>query len=63
MVDFLPYKRHFASTSWTTKRVAAALDFAENLVTLLVDIASLQKRTEPTGAQAHFWSGNLVSYE
>jgi broad specificity polyphosphatase/5'/3'-nucleotidase SurE len=31
------------------------VDFAENLVTLLVDIASIQKRTEPTGSEAHFW--------
>src|SRR6516162_8726837 len=33
----------------------SGLDFAENLVTLLVDIASIQKRTEPTGSEAHFW--------
>ena len=34
---------------------SSGLDFAENLVTLLVDIASIQKRTEPTGSEAHFW--------
>jgi hypothetical protein len=33
----------------------SGVDFAENLVTLLVDIASVQKRTEPTGSEAHFW--------
>src|SRR5580698_3431322 len=34
---------------------SSGVDFAENLVTLLVDIASIQKRTEPTGSEAHFW--------
>jgi hypothetical protein len=34
---------------------SSGLDFAENLVTLLVDIASIQKRAEPTGSEAHFW--------
>src|SRR5271166_3881881 len=33
----------------------SGLDFAENLVTLLVDIASVQKRTEASGSEAHFW--------
>jgi TraM recognition site of TraD and TraG len=33
----------------------SGVDFSENLVTLLVDIASIQKRTEPTGSEAHFW--------
>lgn len=33
----------------------SGVDFAENLVTLLVDIASIQKRTEASGAEAHFW--------
>jgi hypothetical protein len=33
----------------------SGVDFAENLVTLLVDIASIQKRTEATGSEAHFW--------
>jgi len=33
----------------------SGIDFAENLVTLLVDIASIQKRTEASGAEAHFW--------
>ncbi len=31
------------------------VDLAENLVTLLVDVASIQKRTEASGAEAHFW--------
>src|ERR1700758_1069432 len=34
---------------------SSGVDFAENLVTLLVDIASVQKRTEATGSEAHFW--------
>src|ERR1700758_5666766 len=34
---------------------SSGVDFAENLVTLLVDIASIQKRTEATGSEAHFW--------
>jgi hypothetical protein len=34
---------------------ASGIDFAENLVTLLVDVASIQKRTEATGSEAHFW--------
>src|SRR5271155_4412632 len=33
----------------------SGVDFAENLVTLLVDIASIQKRTEASGSEAHFW--------
>jgi hypothetical protein len=33
----------------------SGVDFAENLVTLLVDIASVQKRTEASGSEAHFW--------
>src|SRR6516165_4121285 len=33
----------------------SGVDFAENLVTLLVDMASIQKRTEATGSEAHFW--------
>jgi type IV secretory pathway TraG/TraD family ATPase VirD4 len=33
----------------------SGVDFAENLVTLLVDIVSIQKRTEATGSEAHFW--------
>ena len=33
----------------------SGIDFAENLVTLLVDIASIQKRTEASGSEAHFW--------
>ena len=31
------------------------VDLAENLVTLLVDVASIQKRTEASGSEAHFW--------
>ena len=34
---------------------ASGIDFAENLVTLLIDIASIQKRTEASGSEAHFW--------
>jgi TraM recognition site of TraD and TraG len=33
----------------------SGIDFAENLVTLLIDVASIQKRTEATGTEAHFW--------
>jgi hypothetical protein len=33
----------------------SGLDFVENLVTLLVDVASIQRRAEATGAEAHFW--------
>jgi hypothetical protein len=33
----------------------SGIDFSENLVNLLCDIASIQKRTEATGAEAHFW--------
>jgi hypothetical protein len=32
----------------------SGLDFVENLVTLLVDVASIQRRAEATGAEAHF---------
>jgi hypothetical protein len=42
--NFMDYEAH-----------SSGLDLAENLVTLLVDIASIQKRTEPTGSEAHFW--------
>jgi hypothetical protein len=35
--------------------LGSGLDFVENLVTLLVDIASIQKRTEASGSEAHFW--------
>src|SRR5271165_4069385 len=41
------FMEHEAQTS--------GIDFAENLVTLLVDIASVQKRTEASGSEAHFW--------
>jgi hypothetical protein len=41
------FMEHEAKTS--------GIDFAENLVTLLVDIASIQKRTETSGSEAHFW--------
>ena len=34
---------------------SSGVDFAENLVTLLVDIASIQRRAEASGAEAHFW--------
>jgi hypothetical protein len=34
---------------------SSGLDIAENLVTLLVDIATIQRRAEPTGPEAHFW--------
>jgi hypothetical protein len=34
---------------------SSGIDFAENLVTLLIDIASVQKRTETSGSEAHFW--------
>ena len=34
---------------------ASGVDFAENLVTLIVDIASILKRTEASGSEAHFW--------
>jgi hypothetical protein len=30
-------------------------DFIENLVALLCDVASIQRRTEATGSEAHFW--------
>jgi hypothetical protein len=33
------------------------------LVTLLIDFGSIQKWTEATGSEAHFWLGDLVSYE
>ncbi len=46
-----PY--HFNFLDYEAK--TSGIDFAENLVTLLVDIASIQKRTEATGAEAHFW--------
>jgi hypothetical protein len=31
------------------------MDFIENLVTPLVDVASIQRRAEATGSEAHFW--------
>src|SRR5271157_6519849 len=34
---------------------SSGVDFAENLVTLLVDIASIQRRAETSGSEAHFW--------
>jgi hypothetical protein len=46
-----PHRFNFLD--WEAK--TSGVDFAENLVTLLVDIASIQKRTEPSGAEAHFW--------
>ena len=33
----------------------SGVDFIENLVTLLADIASIQRRTEATGSEARFW--------
>jgi hypothetical protein len=33
----------------------SGIDFVENLVTLLADVASIQRRAEATGAEAHFW--------
>src|SRR5215813_2872718 len=42
--NFMDYEAH-----------ESGVDFAENLVTLLVDIASIQKRTEASGSEAHFW--------
>src|SRR5215831_15331578 len=33
----------------------SGVDFVENLVTLLVDVASIQRRAEATGSEAHFW--------
>jgi predicted ATP-grasp superfamily ATP-dependent carboligase len=33
----------------------SGMDFVENLVTLLVDVASIQRRAEATGSEAHFW--------
>ncbi|MGA8657785.1 MAG: TraM recognition domain-containing protein [Chthoniobacterales bacterium] len=35
--------------------LSSGVDFAENLVTLLVDIASVQKRAVTTGAEQEFW--------
>ena len=34
---------------------SSGVDFVENLVTLLIDVASIQRRTEATGSEAHFW--------
>jgi hypothetical protein len=34
---------------------SSGVDFVENLVTLLVDVASVQRRAEATGSEAHFW--------
>jgi hypothetical protein len=33
----------------------SGMDFVENLVTLLVDVASIQRRAEAMGSEAHFW--------
>ena len=33
----------------------SGIDFVENLVSLLVDVASVQRRAEATGSEAHFW--------
>src|SRR6202047_702261 len=33
----------------------SGVDFVENLVTLLCDAASVQRRSEATGSEAHFW--------
>lgn len=33
----------------------SGIDFAENIVTLLVDVASIHMRAEVGGAEAHFW--------
>jgi hypothetical protein len=35
--------------------LSSGVDFAENLVTLLVDVASIQRRAETSGSEAHFW--------
>jgi len=44
-----------ALISWITKRQKSGVDFVENLVTLLCDAASVQRRSEATGSEAHFW--------
>jgi hypothetical protein len=46
-------RHRFNFLDWEAR--TSGVDFAENLVNLLVDIASIQKRTEATGAEAHFW--------
>lgn len=46
-----PHRYNFLD--WEAK--ASGIDFVENLVTLLIDVASIQKRAESTGAEAHFW--------
>jgi TraM recognition site of TraD and TraG len=33
----------------------SGVDFAENLVSLLCDMSSIQRRSEATGSDAHFW--------
>lgn len=46
-----PYRFNFMDYESKTSGV----DFSENLVTLLCDIASIQRRTEPSGAEDHYW--------
>lgn len=46
-----PYRFNFLSH----EADVSGIDFVENLVTLLVDISSIQKRAEPSGAEQHFW--------
>jgi hypothetical protein len=43
----------FNFLNWEAR--TSGIDFAENLVTLLLDVASIQKRAESTGSEAHFW--------
>jgi hypothetical protein len=46
-----PYRFNFLGYESKT----SGIDFAENLVNLLIDVASILKRAESTGSEAHFW--------
>src|SRR5208282_1599720 len=52
---FFSIENQFRFNFMNYEAQTSGVDFAENLVTLLVDIASVQKRTEASGSEAHFW--------
>jgi hypothetical protein len=52
---FFSVDSHFGFNFLDYEAQTSGLDFAENIVTLLVDIASIHMRAEVGGAEAHFW--------
>ena len=52
---FFSVQNEFRFNFMDYEATTSGVDFAENLVTLLVDVSSVQRRTEATGSEAHFW--------